>query len=213
MARIEDYGLIGNTLTAALVSREGSIDWLCLPSFDDDSCFASLIGTPENGYWKIAPKAKPDAVKRAYRNDTTILETTFEAAAGEPSKLQIMYGLRGERRLTELTLPWLAGYENSRPVRIGNDAHRQIQIDVYGELMDTLHVARKFHLEPYDESWALQKAFMTFVEGVWDKPDAGIWEIRGEPQHFTHSKIMAWVAFDRAIKAIEMFGLDGPLER
>jgi GH15 family glucan-1,4-alpha-glucosidase len=97
----------------------------------------------------------------------------LRAAAGEPSKLQIMYGLHGERRLTELTLPWLCGYEHSQPVRIGNAGHTQVQLDVYGELMDTMHVARKFKLEPYEEAWALQKAIVKFVSESWHEPITG----------------------------------------
>ena len=426
MLRIEDYGFISNTVTGALVGRDGSIDWLCLPAFDSGACFAALLGNPENGHWKIAPVASDFASTRAYRPQTAILDTTFEnaagaititdfmplaedssrvdlvrivrctrgsvamqskfalrfdygeivpwvqksevgivaisgpdgvvlqtdvplygrdmatyadftlnagetasfclrwfasnletpkvlpiekaleetekqwrawaarakasapwdeavmrslitlkamtfsptgaivaapttslpeqiggvrnwdyrycwirdstltlyamlssgyheeakawrqwllrTAAGEPSKLQIMYGLRGERRLTEMELPWLTGYENSRPVRLGNGAHSQVQLDVYGELMDTLHVARKFDLEHYEESWQLQIAFIAFVEKSWRQPDSGIWEVRGPPQQFTYSKIMAWVAFDRAIKAVEMFNLKGPVD-
>ena len=134
----------------------------------------------------------------------------LRTAAGEPSKLQIMYGLRGERRLTELEVPWLEGYEGSRPVRLGNGAHSQVQLDVYGELMDTLHVARKYDLEAYEASWQMQKAFIAYVEESWQKPDSGIWEMRGPPQNFTYSKVMAWVALDRAVKAVEVFNLDGP---
>ena len=427
MSLIEDYGFIGNTVTGALVGRDGSIDWLCLPAFDSGACFAALIGTAENGHWKIAPTGNDFKVTRAYRPQTAILETIFEnadgavtitdfmplaedgtrvdliriitctrgsvdlqsrlvlrfdyggivpwvqksdnglvaisgpdgvalqthipvygkdmatladftltagktasfclswfhsnkdvpepldtetalqkteqqwrawsakaksvdpwndailrslitlkaltfsptgaivaapttslpekiggarnwdyrycwirdstltlyamlnsgyheeakawrqwllrAAAGEPSKLQIMYGLRGERRLTEMEVPWLTGYEGSQPVRLGNGAHNQVQLDVYGELMDTLHVARKFDLENDEESWQLQKAFIAFVEKSWRQPDSGIWEVRGPPQQFTYSKIMAWVALDRAIKAVEMFNLSGPVEQ
>lgn len=426
MSRIEDYGFIGNMVTGALVGRDGSIDWLCLPEFDDDACFAALLGRPEHGHWKIAPDIGGYAVKRQYRKNTAILETTFEsdkgsvtvtdfmpiaeerdrvdlirivrcdrgqvnmqsrlalrfdygeilpwvqksdagiiaiagpdaiqfqsdvplrgqdmmtwadfmlkqgeqkgfcltwfpshlpaplpivpdfmmrrterwwqewagrasdfdrwndavirslitlktltfrptgaivaaptaslpekiggernwdyrycwirdstltlyaflisgyteeakawrhwllrAAAGDPAKLQIMYGLHGERRLTELELPWLPGYEGSKPVRIGNEAYTQMQLDVYGELMDTLHVARKFKLEPFEEAWRMQKAFVDFVGRAWREPDFGLWEMRGPAQHFTHSKIMAWVVFDRAIKAVDAFGLDGPIE-
>jgi GH15 family glucan-1,4-alpha-glucosidase len=110
-------------------------------------------------------------------------------------------------------VPWLAGYEGSLPVRIGNEAHTQIQLDVYGELMDTLHVARKFKLEAFEEAWSLQKALLQHIEKTWNQPDNGIWEVRGTPQHFTHSKIMAWVALDRAVKAVENFGLDGPIQQ
>ncbi|HZF26209.1 MAG TPA: glycoside hydrolase family 15 protein [Steroidobacteraceae bacterium] len=425
--RIEDYGLIGNTITSALVGRDGSIDWLCLPTFDAGACFAALLGDARNGCWKIAPPGDGYIATRAYRERTAILETNFEcergsftvidfmpppdtqrdrvdvirmvrcdrgrvavhsrlvmrfdyghvipwvqkcdvgiiaiagpdaiqfqsevelrgedmttradfklkagearafcltwfpshlpvpkplnakralraterwwkrwtsqaeeldlwneavmrslitlkaatfsptgailaapttslpeqiggernwdyrycwirdstlllyallvsgfqdeardwrrwllrAAAGEPSKLQIMYGLRGERRLTEWTIPWLAGYENSLPVRIGNAAHVQLQLDVYGELMDTLHVARRFKLGAPAEAWQLQKQLVAFVAQAWDKPDYGIWEVRGPPQHFTHSKVMSWVAIDRAIQSVEKFRLRGPVK-
>lgn len=425
--RIEDYGLIGNTMSAALVSTTGSIDWLCLPNFDGGACFAALLGTVDNGHWKIAPTSTTCTAHRHYRPGTAILETVFEspqfsvtcidfmplpdsegsrvdvvrmvrcdrgtvdmdfclvvrfdyghivpwvqkcpggvvaiagpdalrvqsdaplhgkdlttraeftletgqcrafclswfsshlpapppidahqalrdteawwqrwsaqahevavwkepvlrslitlkamtygptgaivaapttslpekiggsrnwdyrycwirdstltlyaflisgfveeakqwrrwllrAAAGEPSKLQIMYGLRGERRLTEMSLPWLAGYEDSKPVQIGNRAHRQLQLDVYGELMDTLHVARKFKLEALEEAWMLQRALIDYVAEMWEQPDYGIWEIRGPARHFTHSKVMSWVAIDRAVKSAENFGLSGPLE-
>ena len=440
MMRIEDYGLIGDTQTAALVGRNGSIDWLCLPGFDGGACFAALLGNADHGHWQIAPASAAFASSRRYRGHTAVLETTFEsadarltvidfmplrdpardpvrglvrdpeairvdlvrivrcdrgrvdvhsrlvlrfdygsvvpwvrrcddgisaiagpdavriradvalvgkdlttqadfalaageqrsftltwhpshwsspaaldsdaalrrterawhdwigqangfehcsdpqlrslitlkvmtfsptgaivaapttslperiggernwdyrfcwirdstltlyallasgfvaeardwrrwllrAAAGDPSKLQIMYGLRGERRLPELTLPWLPGYEASVPVRIGNAAHAQVQLDVYGELLDTLHVARKFKLEASEDAWQLQKALVRFIAENWREPDRGIWEIRGEPRHFTHSKAMAWVAIDRAVRSVEMFGLDGPVDR
>jgi len=426
---IEDYGFIGNMLSAALVSRDGSIDWLCLPRFDSDACFAALLGSEENGFWRIAPDGQYTTTRR-YRPGTPILETVFEtqdgaatlidfmplseddehvdlfrlvrgergrvslrmefvlrfgygqtipwvrradfgltavagpdavelhaptaltsrhyrtvsefsigagetlpfalcwhfshrtaerevdvearlretedwwrrwpdrdghgnggdnpwseavtrslvtlkaltyrptggiiaaattslperiggernwdyrhcwirdstftlyalltagfraeandwrewmlrAAAGHPSQLQIMYGLAGERRLEELELPWLAGYENSRPVRIGNAAADQLQLDVYGELMDSLHVARKFELPTSAESWNFQKTLLANLTKKWERPDKGIWEIRGASKPFTHSRLMAWVAYDRAIKAAEDFGLPGPVE-
>ncbi len=427
---IEDYGLIGNMLSCALVARDGSIDWLCLPRFDSDACFAALLGTAENGRWRIAPADEDATVSRRYRPGTTILETTFEtregavtlidfmplasdeehvdvvrlvrgdrgrvgmtcelilrfgygstvpwlrradfglravagpeavelhtpvslvnegmrtnaeftvgagatvpfvlawhpshrlaernidpqqrleeteawwrqwsgecrfdtdeahpwreavtrslitlkaltfrptggivaapttslpeqiggernwdyrycwirdatltlyalltsgyreeakawrewmlrAAAGNPGQLQIMYGLAGERRLTEIELPWLPGYEDSKPVRIGNGAFGQLQIDVYGELLDALHVARKFQLQPSHEAWSFQKVLLEDLKAKWRSPDQGIWEVRGPPRHFTHSKLMAWVAFDRAVRAVEDFGLTGPSE-
>ena len=423
---IEDYGIIGNTYTAALVSREGSIDWLCLPRFDSGSVFAALLGEPKHGRWLIAPVDALARVSRSYRGDTGILETRFEtpegdvkivdfmalseegedqvdlirlvsgekgrvrmrteivlrfdyaqstpwvrghlggplavagpnavqfvspvvlrgtpdlttigeftveagetvpftmswypshhkgfryrdphetllgtetrwhdwsshctltgswreaiirslitlrmltyqptggivaalttslpewigsvrnwdyrfcwirdatltlyallsagyrnearawrewllrAAAGHPSEMQIMYGLAGERRLTEYEIPWLPGYEGSRPVRIGNAAHEQLQLDVYGELMDALHAANSFGLESSRFSWSLQVNLLEYLETIWEKPDQGMWEIRGEPRHFTFSKVMAWVAFDRAIKSVEQHGFDGP---
>ncbi len=424
-SRIEDYALIGDCETAALVGRDGSIDWLCAPRFDSPACFAALLGTPEHGRWRLAPAGAPRRVDRRYRDGTLILETVFEvdggsvavidfmpqradtpdvirivegrggrvpmrmemavrfdygsvipwvrridrgisaiagpdmltlrtgvelrgegfktvadfevaqgqqvpfilswfpshrpppperdamasleqteswwrgwsrrckadgdwceavrrslitlkaltyaptggivaapttslpekiggvrnwdyrycwlrdatltlyslmlagyeeeasawrewllrAVAGAPSRMHIMYGLAGERRLVEQELPWLPGYEGSTPVRIGNGAVNQHQLDVYGEVMDLLHQCRRFDLDPGGESWRLQRALMDFLESDWRKPDEGIWEVRGPRRQFTHSKVMAWVAFDRAVKGVENFGLDGPADR
>jgi GH15 family glucan-1,4-alpha-glucosidase len=424
-AQIEDYALIGDCETAALVSRDGSIDWLCWPRFDSGACFASILGTTDNGRWKIAPAADDARSTRRYRGDTMILETDFEtadgavrvtdlmpigdgyadivrivtglrgrvdmcceiilrfsygaivpwvsrqkdgrlcavagpdmvmiksdielegvnlttvgefaiaegerktfvmtwgpshkktppsadpdaaledteafwndwssqcnykgewrdavmrslltlkaltyaptggivaapttslpeqiggvrnwdyrycwlrdatltllalmdagyykeaeawrnwllrAAAGSPSQVQIMYGLAGERFLWEWEIPWLAGYENSKPVRIGNAAHEQVQLDVYGEVMDALHQARIGGIQPTKEEWSLQVALMKQVASSWMKPDQGLWETRGKPQHFTHSKVMAWVAADRAVKCAESYNLGGPID-
>jgi GH15 family glucan-1,4-alpha-glucosidase len=423
--RIEDYALIGDTRTAALVGRDGSIDWLCVPRFDAPACFAALLGGPEHGRFKLAPKAVPTRVRRRYRPGTLVLETDFEtadgavrisdcmplpdgrteiarlveglsgrvamemelvvrfdygrvvpwvrrldggvsatagpdsvllrtpapthgeqftthaafevsagervpfllswypsaerppgpldvaravadtdrwwidwserctaggpwrdvverslitlkaltygptggivaapttslperlggvrnwdyrfcwlrdatltllalidvgylneaaswrdwllrSAAGWPSDMQIMYGAAGERRLTELELDWLPGYEDSRPVRIGNAAANQFQLDVYGELMDALLRAREAGLEPDEHAWRLQLALLGYLERAWREPDEGIWEVRGPRRHFVHSKVMAWVAVDRAIKTIERFDLEGPVER
>jgi GH15 family glucan-1,4-alpha-glucosidase len=422
--RLEDYGLIGDCETAALVSREGSIDWLCWPRFDSPACFASLLGSASNGRWLIAAKAPNARRTWSYRGHTLILETRIEtdegvatvidfmpprgqnsdivrlvrgdrgrvsmhtelilrfdygraipwvsraddgtyraiagpdmvvlrtpvtlqgrdlttvsefdveagttipfvltysrshlpippaidaeescrtteafwsewagrtehdgdwgeavirslvtlkaltyaptgglvaapttslpeciggsrnwdyrhcwvrdatltllalmnagyydeaqawrdwllrAAAGAPAQMQIMYGLAGERHLVELELPWLSGYEDSRPVRIGNAAHAQLQLDVYGELMDALHQGRRGGIHTRDADWALQRALVRHLTTIWDTPDSGIWEMRGEPRHFTYSKVMTWVALDRGIKAIEEFGLEGDL--
>ena len=423
--RIEDYALIGDCEAAALVGRDGSIDWLCWPRFDSDACFAALLGTPEHGRWVIAPTDPNAKVTRRYRKDTLILETRFEttdgavtlidfmpvrdehsnlvriivgergemrmrgelvirfgygavvpwvsrtedralraisgpdmllmhaplelrgedlktvaeatvtagqkiptvmtyspshlpaptpvdpwealarterywtewatkcrhvgpardvvvrslitlkaltfaptggivaapttslpeqlggvrnwdyrycwlrdatltllalmnagyydeaqawrdwlvrAAAGSPEQTQIMYGIAGERRLTEWEVPWLPGYENSRPVRIGNAAHGQLQLDVYGEVMDALHQGRRGGLAASESGWALQLALLAHLEKVWREPDQGIWEVRGPPCHFTYSKVMAWVAFDRMIKSAETFDLPGPID-
>jgi GH15 family glucan-1,4-alpha-glucosidase len=135
----------------------------------------------------------------------------LRAAAGAPAQLQIMYGLAGERWLPELEVPWLPGYENSRPVRVGNAASTQLQLDVYGEVMDTLHQARRGGLKLTDADWAFQCSVLKHLETVWQTPDYGMWEIRGEPRHFTYSKVMCWVAFDRAIQDVEQWGLDGPV--
>lgn len=424
-SRIEDYAMIGDCQTVALVGKDGSIDWLCLPRFDSGACFAALLGTPENGRWQIVPVGDIRRVSRRYRPGTLILETEFEtdtgtvalidsmplrsvasdvlrivacrkghvamkmeliarfdygavvpwvrrsrdgiwaiagpdalhlhssvpvqnenfrtladftvtagerahftltwhpshlpepprrdserslqetedwwhawsgrctyegrwrepvlrslitlkaltyaptgglvaapttslpehlggvrnwdyrycwirdatftlyalmeggyldearswrdwlvrAVAGKPAEMQIMYGVAGERRLTELTLPWLAGYEDSRPVRIGNAASNQHQLDVYGEVMDALHLARSRGLSHDSDSWRVQKELMDFLESDWQRPDEGIWEVRGPQRHFTHSKVMAWVAADRAVKAVEQFSLDGPVAK
>jgi GH15 family glucan-1,4-alpha-glucosidase len=136
----------------------------------------------------------------------------LRAAAGSPMQLQIMYGLAGEHHLREWEVPWLPGYEGSLPVRVGNAAYDQLQLDVYGEVMDTLLQARLGGLSPSAEAWRLQRALVAHLESIWDRPDHGLWEVRAGPQHFTHSKVMAWVAVDRAIKSAEQFGLDGPLD-
>jgi GH15 family glucan-1,4-alpha-glucosidase len=146
---IEDYALIGDCETAALVGRDGSIDWLCLA---------------------------------------------------------------GERRLTELELDWLPGYECSRPVRIGNAASRQFQLDVYGEVLDAVYQACRAGILADPAEWRVARALLAHLASCWQQPDEGIWEVRGPRRHFTHSKAMAWVAFDRAVKAVESFGLDGPVE-
>jgi GH15 family glucan-1,4-alpha-glucosidase len=123
-----------------------------------------------------------------------------------------MYGIAGERRLTEWTAPWLPGYENAAPVRIGNAAHNQLQLDVFGEIMDVHHQARRSGLSSNESGWAAQLAFLDHLKRIWRDPDEGIWEVRGARRHFTHSKVMAWVAFDRTIKSAETFGLEGPLD-
>ncbi len=140
------------------------------------------------------------------------LRWLVRAAAGAPDQLQIMYGPGGERRLTEFVLDWLPGYDSSVPVRVGNAASGQFQLDVYGEMMDAIDRARRHGIELSDVVWDFQLAVMAFVTEHWADPDDGIWEIRGERQHFTHSRVMAWVAFDRAIAAVERHGLDGPVD-
>jgi GH15 family glucan-1,4-alpha-glucosidase len=137
----------------------------------------------------------------------------LRAIAGDPADIQIMYGVGGERRLTEFDVPWLAGYEASSPVRIGNAASDQVQIDVFGELMDALYQARVHGLAKEQPAWALQRVLLDYLETIWNEPDNGIWEIRGEPRHFVHSKVMAWVAFDRAVRSVEKQELEGPVDR
>ncbi|WP_137388549.1 glycoside hydrolase family 15 protein [Rhodoligotrophos defluvii] len=423
--RIEDYALIGDCRTAALVGNDGSIDWLCLPGFDSPACFAALLGEPGNGHWKIAPSQPPKRVSRRYRPESLVLETLFEtedgvcrltdfmpmtnaapslvrivtglegrvdlrmdlvirfdygrlipwvsradhelvaiagpdllvlrtparhrgedlktvvdfavgpgdevpfvlshgpshhempgpidpqaalehtetswrdwaarcnyegrwreavvrslitlkaltfsatggfiaapttslpempggsrnwdyrfcwlrdatfgllslmqagyrqeavawrdwlvrAVAGHPSQIQPLYSITGAHRMDEWQVPWLPGYRGATPVRVGNAAFAQIQLDTFGEVLDALHHARRYDLAPSRESWSLQKALLSYLETLRDEPDHGIWEVRGRKQHFTHSKVMMWVAFDRAVSAVEDFDLDGPADR
>ncbi len=421
---IEDYALIGDCETAALVGRDGSIDWLCWPSFDSEACFAALLGTEDNGRWRIAPAGEIVRCSRRYRGDSLILETTFETAtgcitlidfmpprgsasdiirlvrgdrgrvtvamqlvirfgygaaipwvrrddddavlavggpdmlvlrtpvathgkdmttvaefdvgegdqipfvmtygpshlpvpdsidpvaalkdteefwadwsgrctyqgdhrdvvmrslitlkaltfapsggivaapttslpeqlggsrnwdyrfcwlrdatftlfalmnngyteeaaawhdwllravAGDPAGMQIMYGIYGERRLLEWQADWLSGYQGAQPVRIGNAAHAQLQLDVYGELIDAFHQWRNADLALDGESWALECKVLQHLAKIWDQPDSGIWELRGPRQHYVSSKVMTWVAFDRGIKSAEKFGLKAPV--
>jgi GH15 family glucan-1,4-alpha-glucosidase len=158
----------------------------------------TLLALMGAGYYEVA---------RAWR------EWLVRAVAGSPEQMQIMYGIAGERRLPELELPWLAGYEGSGPVRIGNAASGQVQLDVYGELIDTLYQGCRGGLAGHDVAWGLQRALLAHLEKVWTEPDTGIWEMRSAPRHFTYSKVMAWVAFDRAVKMVEGFGVQGPVER
>lgn len=423
--RIEDYALIGDTRTAALVARGGSVDWLCLPRFDSSAPFAALLGTSDNGRFSIAPAGSVRRITRTYRGDTLVLETDFEsedgairlidfmptgvdrpslvrivqglsgrvpvhleliirfqygseipwvrrvghalvavagpdalalhtpvtthgerfrtiadfevsagdrvpftlswfasheripheegpfgleqqterwwrewarqcsyrgewreavvrslitlkaltfgptggmvaapttslpeglrgernwdyrycwlrdaaatiealsvggyrdeaaawcewlvrAIGGEPSKAQILYGVAGERDIIERELPWLPGYEGSRPVRVGNAATQEFQLDIYGEVMDALLRARVAGVRLPSHTWDVQRVLMKFVESAWHRPDQGMWESRGPARHFTHSKVMAWAAFDRAIRTTEDFSLKGPVER
>lgn len=145
-----------------------------------------------------------------YGEATAWRDWLVRAIAGSPRQMQIMYGVAGERRLTELEVPWLPGYGNSKPVRIGNQAHAQLQLDVFGEVMDALHQARAGGLSPSEPAWEVQRELLAHLAQVWEQPDCGIWEVRGPARHFTYSKILAWVAFDRAIKDAERYGLPGP---
>jgi GH15 family glucan-1,4-alpha-glucosidase len=137
----------------------------------------------------------------------------LRAAAGSPADIQIMYGVAGERWLAEREVPWLAGYEGSKPVRIGNAAADQLQLDVFGEVVDALHHARVGGIQHLGAAWDFQNALLAHLEKVWRDPDEGIWEVRGGPRHFSYSKVMGWVAFDRGIKGAEMYGLRGPVDR
>jgi GH15 family glucan-1,4-alpha-glucosidase len=157
----------------------------------------TLLGSMHAGYFEEA---------QAWR------EWLLRAVAGSPDQIQIMYGIGGERRLSEWNADWLAGYENSAPVRIGNAAHSQLQLDVFGEIMDVHHQARRYGLSTNESGWGAQLAILDHLKTIWRQPDQGIWEMRGPSQHFTYSKAMVWVAFDRAIKSAETFGLEGPLD-
>jgi GH15 family glucan-1,4-alpha-glucosidase len=141
-------------------------------------------------------------------------EWLLRTVAGEPSKLQIMYGIAGERRLDEWEVPWLSGFQDSRPVRVGNMAAEQFQLDVYGEVLDVLHQARRAGLAASADGWRISRLILEYLDSVWQDPDEGIWEVRGGRRQFTHSKVMAWVAFDRAVKSCEQFGpVEGPVDR
>src|SRR5690606_16973677 len=137
----------------------------------------------------------------------------LRAAAGRPEQLHIMYGIAGERWLPENEVPWLPGYEESSPVRIGNDAVRQVQLDVYGELIETLHAAREAELAPLAEAWRLEKVLLRHLGNIWQAKDQGIWEMRSSPSAFTHPRLMCWFAFDPAIASAEHFGHEGPVDR
>ena len=200
------------TLKALIYSPTGGIvaapttslpEWIGGPrNWDYRICWLrdatlTLLALMNSGYYEEA---------RAWR------DWLLRAAAGSPSQMQIMYGLAGEKRLAESEIPWLAGYEGSSPVRIGNAAAEQLQIDVFGEVMDALHQARVGSLRNPAQGWDFQRALIAHVEDIWSSADEGIWEVRGGRQHFTHSKVMAWLAFDRAIKSAETFGLEGPVD-
>src|SRR6185437_14654245 len=137
----------------------------------------------------------------------------LRAAAGSPKDLQIMYGLHGEQRLQEFTLDWLPGFGGSAPVRVGNAAFSQLQLDVYGELIGSLHAARRYGIDGSEAAWSLASVIVEHLARIWHQPDEGIWEVRGSARHFVHSKLMAWVAFDRMIASASIYGLTGPIER
>jgi len=291
--RIEDYALIGDCKTAALVGRDGSIDWLCWPRFDSPACFAALLGTAEHGRWLMCPKGAPLAVSRQYRPGTLILETEFQTESGSAAVvdfmafgddahlLRIVVGRAGRVDFrTEFvvrfnygsTVPWVTRLDDgainaiagparvvlrtpvdlhgedlttcgeftvaagesvafvlshglsfanlpvpvdpfvalrdTSPVRIGNGAHRQLQLDVFGEVADAMAQARKGGMDDSERGRATRPLVMDYLARTWRDPDEGIWEVRGGPQHFVHSKVMAWVAFDRAVDAAAAEGLN-----
>jgi GH15 family glucan-1,4-alpha-glucosidase len=193
------YGPTGGIVAAATTSLPEEIGGV--RNWDYRLCWLrdatlTLVALMDAGYYGEA---------RAWR------DWLLRAAAGSPNQMQIMYGLGGERRLLEWEVDWLPGYEGSRPVRAGNAAHSQLQIDVFGEVIDALHQARKGNIPESEDAWHLEVALLKHLESVYQLADRGIWEVRGDPQHFTHSKVMAWVALDRAIKSAELCRLDGPI--
>jgi len=189
-------GIAGAATTSLPEQLGGPRNWDYRFCWLRDTTF-TLLAQMNAGYYEEA---------KAWR------EWLLRAVGGDPSKVQIMYGLAGERRLTEWEAPWLAGYEGAKPVRIGNAAAEQMQLDIYGEVMDALHQARKGKLAANEAGWMLQLELLKHLETIWAKPDQGIWEVRGGPRQFTYSKVMAWVAFDRAIKSVEQFALQGPVD-
>lgn len=190
-------GIVAALTTSLPESFEGGRNWDYRYCWIRDSTFV-LYALMLTGYKQEA---------KAWR------DWLLRAVAGEAKEIQIMYGIKGERELLERCLDWLPGYENVGPVLVGNNAHKQRQLDVPGEIMDSFHFARRCGLASTDSGWRMQRTLMDFLESHWSLPDEGIWEVRGERRHFVYSKVMAWVAFDRAIKAIEHFQLEGPLEK
>jgi len=195
------YAPTGGILAAATTSLPeqlgGGRNWDYRYCWLRDATFTlqALLGT---GYLKEA---------KAWR------EWLLRAVAGDPADLQIMYTLDGSRRVPEYEIPWLKGYEGSSPVRVGNAAASQFQLDVWGEVLDGLHLARLEGLHTSDDAWDLQRALLDYLEGAWQRPDNSLWEVRGPLRPFVHSKVMAWAGVDRGVQAVERFGLDGPLEQ
>ena len=191
-------GAIAAAPTASLPEKLGGTrNWDYRFCWLRDATF-TLLALMNAGYYEDA---------RAWR------DWLLRAVAGDPDQVQIMYGMTGDHRLPEWEVPWLGGYQGAEPVRVGNAAYQQVQIDVYGEVIDALHHGRVGKLGKNEQGWDLQLELLRHLETIWKKPDHGIWEVRGSRQQFTHSKVMAWVAFDRAVKTVEQFGMKGPIAR
>jgi GH15 family glucan-1,4-alpha-glucosidase len=190
-------GIVAAPTTSLPAKLGGVRNWDYRYSWLRDANF-TLYALVQSGYLDEA---------RAWR------EWLLRAVAGKPSQLQLMYGIGGERRLPELELPGLPGYESSRPVRIGKAAYNQRQLDVFGELLDSMYTCWQAGIAPAPHAWPIERAIVGHLEQIWSEPDEGIWEVRGPRRDFTHSKMMAWVAFDRAIKAVEQFQVEGPVDR
>ncbi|WP_346797337.1 glycoside hydrolase family 15 protein [Halomonas sp. Bachu 37] len=196
LTHIETGGMVGAATTSLPEETGGRLNWDYRYTWLRDTTF-TLYALLSSGYRNEAC---------AWR------EWLLRSVAGDPAKLQPVYGLAGERRLYEHQLDWLTGFNDSRPVRVGNLADQQQQLDIYGEVMDGLHFSRVHHIEPTEDIWAVQCQLIEFLEKHWQEKGMSLWEHRGPAQHYTHSKVMAWVAVDRAIKGVEEFGLDGDLE-
>jgi GH15 family glucan-1,4-alpha-glucosidase len=190
-------GIVAAATTSLPEELGGARNWDYRYTWLRDASFTlqALLGT---GYVREA---------RAWR------DWLLRAVAGDPADLRIMYALDGSRRIPEYELPWLSGYEGSTPVRVGNAAAAQFQLDVWGEVLDGLHQGREAGLHSTTDAWRLQRALLDFLEGAWDRPDNSLWEVRGPQRPFVHSKVMAWAGVDRAVRAVERFGLDGPVDR
>jgi GH15 family glucan-1,4-alpha-glucosidase len=190
-------GIVAAATTSLPERLGGKRNWDYRFCWLRDATF-TLIALMNAGYYEDA---------RAWR------EWLLRAVAGAPDRVQIMYAVTGEHRLPEWEIPWLSGYQGAKPVRAGNAAAEQVQIDVYGEIMDAIHHGRLGQLGPSADGWQLQCGLLDHLEKTWQAPDHGIWEVRGDRQRFTNSKVMAWVAFDRAVKTVEQFKMEGPVER
>jgi GH15 family glucan-1,4-alpha-glucosidase len=190
-------GILAAATTSLPEALHGSRNWDYRFCWLRDATFTlqALLGT---GYIREA---------RAWR------DWLLRAVAGDPADLRIMYALDGSRRIPESEIPWLSGYEHSAPVRVGNAAADQFQLDVWGEVLGGLSLARHSGLPEDDDVWDMQRALLDFLEGAWDQPDNSLWEVRGPRRHFVHSKVMAWAGLDRAVQAVETLGLDGPVDR
>src|SRR5579859_4175756 len=195
--RIEDYAIVGDMQSAALVSTDGSVDWLCLPRFDSEACFAALLGDADHGHWQIAPLDQLDgtgrpAVSRRYAGDTLILQTRWETAAGVAEVTDFMPSRKdGEPPALIRVVEGVSG-----TVEMG--VRLTLRLDVYGEVIDALQLSCKSGVHDDRNTWSLQRSLLGFLERHWAEPDEGLWEVRGPRRHFVHSKVMAWVAFDRA---------------
>ncbi len=207
---IENYGIIGDLHTTALVGMNGSIDWLCLPHHDSPSVFAAILDDTKGGWFRISPDMEGATCKQLYWPDTNVLVTRFFTPDGS---LQLMYGIDGRQDLTEETLDHLEGYRGSRPVRLGNGAYDQLQLDIYGELMDAVYLYNK-HGSPISyDLWTHLRSLINWVCDNWQNEDEGIWETRGGRRDFVYSRLMCWVAIDRGLRLADKRSFPADRER